>query len=48
MATQANSKTSSAKAAPIVRQGHTATGNHGDDPMAKGRGQKSVRDLRAK
>lgn len=34
--------------APIVRQGHTATGNHGDDPNIKGRGKKAVRDLKVK
>lgn len=39
------SKTGSA---PIIRQGHTATGNFGDDPMAKGKGMKAVRDLKAK
>lgn len=40
-----SSKTGSA---PIMRQGHTATGNHGDDPNAKGKGMKAVRDLKAK
>lgn len=34
--------------APIVRQGHTATGNYGDDPNAKGKGQKKPRDLKVK
>lgn len=40
--------TSNAKSAPIIRQGHTASGQHGTDPMAKGKGQKSARDLRVK
>lgn len=48
MATQANSKTSAAKSAPIIRQGHTTDGNYGSDPMTKGKGQKPVRDLTVK
>lgn len=31
--------------AQIVKQGHTATGHFGDDPMMKGKGQKPTRDL---
>ncbi len=40
--------TSKPGSAPIVRQGHTATGNYGDDPNARGKGQKKPRDLKAK
>lgn len=29
----------------IVKQGHTTDGNFGSDPMAKGKGQRPVRDL---
>lgn len=36
--------------APITRQGHTATGNHGDDPNLRGGGKamRKPRDLRVK
>lgn len=34
--------------APIVRQGHTATNNHGSNPNAKGKGQNTPRDLKVK
>lgn len=40
--------TSNAKSAPIVRQGHTTDGTQGSDPQMKGKGQRPVRDLRAK
>lgn len=43
-----NVKTTSAKNAPIVRQGHTTDGTQGSDPNAKGKGQRPVRDLRVK
>lgn len=34
--------------AQIIRQGHTASGNFGDDPNMKGKGTKPARDLKAK
>lgn len=34
--------------AQIVKQGHTTDGNFGSDPMARGKGQKPVRDLGVK
>jgi hypothetical protein len=34
--------------APIKKQGHTASGNHGTDPNMKGRGIKPARDLSIK
>ncbi len=40
--------TSSAKSAPIIRQGHTSDDTQGSNPQMKGKGQKPVRDLKAK
>lgn len=48
MAQQSNAKTSSAKSAPIIRQGHTEDGTQGSNPMIKGKGQRPARDLRVK
>ena len=31
--------------ASITKQGQTASGNFGDDPSTKGKGQKATRDL---
>lgn len=48
MAQNSNAKTSSAKSAPIIRQGHTTDGTQGSDPMMKGKGQRPPRDLKVK
>lgn len=34
--------------AQIIRQGHTATQNHGSDPNLKGKGNNTPRDLKVK
>lgn len=38
MPTQANGKTSAAKSAPIIKQGHTQDGTQGSNPRATGPG----------
>lgn len=45
---QKNSKTSAAKSAPIIKQGHTTDGTQGSNPRATGPGVRPATPLSPK